>query len=233
MKERIDIERLLEWAYRVQCVDRVAATVFSPRGPSGDANGAAVQMMQLGCRVDNSSAAARVLGAKAPDDALIVHDAVLALDEMWIEWTDANRIEIWDRARAGRVGQTIERRGGIWYREPVYSPGLVTPMPVRLEQACITALLIIHAKGGSRPEYHEGWKAGRGQVAKDAGDVDRWGRKRKRREGPSIEEVMHARALYLVWRAALAVLVADLAGALADYDATGPAASAEPWNEKG
>ena len=232
MKERIDIERLLEWAYRVQCVDRQMAA-FTPRGPSASPAGSLGQYAELGTRVDTSSFAARAMGLRTPDDAMIIHDTVLALGEMWIEWVGGAVVEIWDRERIAREGQVIERRGGVWWREAAYSSGPVRPLPVRLEQAGTVALVIIHAKSGLRPEVHEGWKEAPWRAPKDAGVADARGRVRKRREGPTAEDVMHSRALYLVWRAALEVLAADLAGSLADYEVTGPAASPEPWSAKG
>lgn len=229
-KERIDIERLLEWAYRVQCVDRQVAA-FSPRGPSASPAGSLGQYAVLGTRVDNSSFAARAAGLRMPDDAMIIHDTVLALGEMWIEWVGGDEVQIWDRERAESEGQIIEKRGGIWYREPVYSSGPVRPIPVRLEQAGTVALVIVNAKNGSQPEYHSGWRPSEGRPAAAGRDVDRPGRPKKDRGGVSFEAVMHARACYLVWRAALALLAVELEGALAGYEVTGPESPVAPWQK--
>lgn len=227
-KERIDIERLLEWAYRVQCVDR-QVVAFSPRGPSASPAGSLGQYADLGTRVDSSSFAARALGMRTPDDAMIIHDTVLALGEMWIEWVGGDDVQIWDRERAEREGQIIEKRSGIWYREPVYSSGPVMPLPVRLEQAGTVALVIVNAKNGSQPEYHAGWRPSEGRPAADPGATDRWGRKSRRSDGVTYENVMHARACYLVWHAALALLAVELQGALSGYEVTGPVAPVAPW----
>lgn len=226
-KERIDIEQLLEWAYRAQCVDRSVAS-FTPRGPAGS-SGNLGQVVALGTRVDNSGFAARALGFRMAGDAMVVHDAVLALGDMWIEWRDGDAVEIWDRDRAEREGRLIEHRRGRWELWHMHWHAEATGRPVLLEQACTTALLIVNAKAGSRPDWHEGWSRPAGAPARDAGPVDRWGRRRKRVEGVSVEDVMHARALYLVWRAALDCLAATLDGALERFDVTGPAAPAAPW----
>lgn len=229
-KERIDIERLLEWAYRVQCVDR-QVTAFSPRGPSASPAGSLGQYAVLGTRVDNSSFAARAAGLRLPDDAMIIHDTVLSLGEMWIEWVGGDEVQIWDMDRAAREGQAIEKRGGIWYREPIYSSVPVRPLPVRLEQACTVALVIVNAKNGSQPEFHAGWWPSEGRPAAAGRDVDRPGRPKKDRGGVSFEAVMHARACYLVWHAALALLAVELEGALERFEVSGPVASPCPWQK--
>lgn len=219
MKERMDIEALLEWAYRRQCVDRVASARFTPRGPSGDANGAAVQMMVLGCRVQTSTYAEKVLGATAPDDALVIHDTVLALGEMWID----EQAGLWTRERAAGIGMSIEWHGGAWW---LACAGMGRSP---LSQACTAALVIQHAKSGSRPEWCKGWVAPRGAVAADATGRDQRGRKRREYQGLGREEVAHYRATYEVWHAALVALAGLLRDALTDHEVIGPAASPEPW----
>ena len=67
MKQTIDIEDLLIWAYRDQCVDRVERAI---RGvAAGPKLGSGGSVWELGTRVDTSGAHAADLGAKAPDDA--------------------------------------------------------------------------------------------------------------------------------------------------------------------
>jgi hypothetical protein len=222
MKHQIDIEALLEWAYRRQCVDRVAGQRFTPKGPSGDANGAAVQMMMLGCRVDSSSYAARVLGAYAPDDAMILHDTVLALDDLYIDLAGG----VWTSARVAEIGaRLIKERGGFFWLE---IDGSRTP----LECAHLKALVITHAKVGGRPEWCAGWRDPGNAVASDRGAKDRCGRKRRAKDDYSPEDVAFYRAQYRCWHAALVLLAAELQGALAEYEVTGPAAPAEPWKKK-
>lgn len=227
-KERIDIEHLLHWAYRVQCVDQQSAA-FSPQAPSVSISGILGQYVALGTRVDNSSFAARAAGFRMPDDALIIHDAVLALSEMWIEWIGGNEIKIWDRATAEREGQVISLLHGDWVREPVIASGDMRPLPVRLEQAGTMALVIIHAKNGTQPDYYPDWQPPKGRPPAQA--QDRWGRKVKRHEGVSLENVIHARACYLVWRSALALLAVELDGALAGYEVIAPSAQIAPWGD--
>lgn len=136
------------WAYAKQCVDKVAATQFTPRGPSGDANGAALAFMQLGCRVDSSGAAALVMGARAADDAMTLHDAVLGLDEIWLD----DEAGVWTRERATGAGFEIARHQRAWW---LVGQGLKVP----LHAAGVMALVIIHAKNGTRPEFHPDWRA--------------------------------------------------------------------------
>lgn len=230
MKETIDIEALLEWAYRQQCVDKQIA-VLAPRGPSGSISGSLGQYVQLGTKIDNSGAAARAMGIKVADDAMIVHDTVLAAGEMWIEWKRDDEVEIWDRERAEAAGQAIEKVNGEWLRRPICPNGRVAAFGVRVEQAATVALLITNAKTGSRPDWFEGWSAPEGRAANDSLPTDRWGRRRKRSLAASVEEVMHGRALYAVWRSALALLAVELDGALQRYRVIGPCAPESPWNK--
>lgn len=231
MKETIDIEALLEWAYRQQCVDKQVA-VLAPRGPSTSISGNLGQYVALGTRVDNSSLATRALGLKVADDAMIVHDAVLSAGEMWIEWRNDDEVEIWDRERAAAAGQVIEKVNGDWLRRPICPNGRVAAFGFRVEQAATVALLIVNAKSGSRPEWFEGWIGQRGPVARDRLPADRRGRLRKRSELASIEDVMHGRAIYAVWRAALALLAVELDGALRGFKVMGPAAPESPWDKR-
>lgn len=223
MKESIDIENLLEWAYRRQCVDRVAASRFSPRGPSGDANGAAVQMMMLGCRVDTSTHAEKVLGAVAPDDALVVHDTVLALGAFFLD----DAAGVWDAQRAAAIGFTLARsRTGWWLRGPDGQGAPLTPV-------ALPALVIIHAKAGTRPDWCEGWRNPGAAAARDAGDRDRWGRKRKALDVLSADDVAYRRAEYRLWHAALVLLAETLAGQLDQHEVKSPLADPEPWHREG
>lgn len=230
MKEAIDIEALLEWAYRQQAVDKQIA-VLAPRGPSGSISGSLGQYVQLGTKVDNSGAAVRAMGLKVADDAMIVHDAVLSAGEMWIEWKRNDEVEIWDRKSAAEAGQEIAKINGEWLRRPICPNGRVAAFGFRVEQAATVALLITNAKTGSRPEWFEGWAGPEGRSANDSLLTDRWGRRRKRSQSASVDDVMHGRALYAVWRAALALLAIEIDGALQRYHVTGPIAPESPWNK--
>ena len=227
MKLEMTIEALLDMAYRVQCVDRYIPPT-TPRGPSYNCSGLA-QWAALGTRVDSPSYATRVAGARMPSDAIIIHDAVLALGDMWIEWRGAD-VVIWDRAKAEAEGCVIESPArDVWQLGRVASTGLQAPAPVRLQQVATVAILIIHAKNGTQPEWHEGWKPPRGPAPADGGKWDAWGRRRRRAPVLGVQEVRYARAVYLVWHAALELLAAQLDGALAGYEVLSPAACAQPW----
>lgn len=229
MKEQIDIERLLEWAYREHCIDR-QVSLLKPVGPSRSVSGNLGQYVELGTRVDNSGAALKAQGLKLPDDAMIVHDAVLAAGEMWIEWKRDDEVMIWDRASAAAASQQIEKVDGQWLRRPITPNGRVAAFGVRVEQAATVALLIVNAKNGARPDWFEGWSAPEGRAVKqDRLPTDRWGRKRKASDRASVEDVMHGRAIYAVWRASLAVLAVELDGALQRWAVTGPVAPEFPW----
>jgi hypothetical protein len=230
MKEQIDIERLLEWAYREHCIDR-QVSLLKPVGPSKSVSGNLGQYVELGTRVDNSGAALKAQGLRLPEDAMIVHDAVLSTGEMWIEWKRDDEVVIWDRASAVGASQQIEKVAGQWLRRPITPNGRVASFGVVVEQAATVALLIIHAKNAARPEWFEGWSAREGRPARDTLPTDRRGRVRKRSEIASIESVMHGRAVYAVWRAALALLAIELDGALQRWTVTGPAAPESPWDK--
>ncbi|MGQ3674268.1 hypothetical protein ACT6QH_02025 [Xanthobacter sp. TB0139] len=80
MKQRIDIEHLVAWAYRDQRVDRVAALargVAAPRMRS--ATDAMMSIEALGTRVGTSGLHLTALGAAVAPDAMAVHEAVMAL----------------------------------------------------------------------------------------------------------------------------------------------------------
>ena len=208
-KQEMDIEALLHWAYAKQCVDKVAATQFTPRGPSGDANGAALAFMQLGCRVDSSGAAARVMGARAADDAMMLHDAVLGLEEIWLD----DEAGVWTRERAEGAGFEIARHQRAWW---MVGQGLKVP----LHPAGVMALVIIHAKNGTRPEFHPDWRPRRGRRA------DRYG---YACQPLSANMVAMHRAEYTVWRAALVYLAEVLKDGLAKHAPLPPQAPEAPW----
>ncbi|MFG1267647.1 hypothetical protein V5F40_06755 [Xanthobacter sp. DSM 14520] len=78
-----DIEGLVEWAYRVQCVDRMAGLMSVASGRTAPRMRSNTDMMvafaALGVRVDSSPGYVTAMGATAQDDALVIHDAVLQL----------------------------------------------------------------------------------------------------------------------------------------------------------
>ena len=223
VKQRIDIEDLLVWAYRTQCVDRSAQARFTPRGPSSSPVSGLAMVLALGTRVDTSGFAATVLGSRTPDDALVVHDAVLALTSVWLEWLAEDGVALWDRTTIANLGCSVSQRG--------CNSFLVLPdgssRSVTLAEPSM--IVIQNARDNGRPDWHEAWKPMPSRQADDDGEFDRRGRRRKKYTGLSVEHVMLDRALYGVWHAALGLLAAELSGNLADFEVTGPIAPKSPW----
>lgn len=233
MKQQINIEQLLIWAYREQCVD-VCAASFRPQGPCASPANALAGYMALGTRVDNSGFAARALGSRVPDDAMIVHDTVLSLGVMYIEHTDEGHVIIWDQEKAAKEGHTItdERLAdGVYQSDLVCANGYVARL-IRFEPSI---LLIINAKNASRPEWHQGWKAPAHRLPNDNLSRDKWGRLRKTNnktkmyEGPSYSDVIYARAQYQVWSTALSLVATLLHDELNEHEVVDDESHANPW----
>lgn len=221
VKERIDIEELLRWAYQRQKIDRVMREPGG-RGPGGWV-AAAEGLVKLGTRIDNSTPAG-MFAAKVPEDAEIIHDAVLALDCMFID----DEGGVWTRERLDQAGASLVRdKAKRFWMEIAGSRAPLTP-------CYLGALLIIHAKAGSRPEWCEGWQAGgaRDAGAADRGDRDARGRLRKGGREFTAEDVAFYRAEYACWHAALVFLAAQLGDCLRDFEPLPPAAAGSPWDGK-
>lgn len=213
-KETIDIEKVVEWAYRMQCVDRQIGGLDSAPVEVSISGGLG-EYVRLGTRIDNSGAATRALGLRLPSDATIIHDAVLALGDVYLEWRARDVVEVWDARLAIDKGMAIVREGKTLAIAPAYEVGEET-RPVPLEVVSVAVLVILNGRTGSRPEWHPDWRPG--SRAAD-GDPDR-------------REVMLARATYLAWRLALGRLAERLAGVLSDFDVTGPEAPEAPWKAR-
>lgn len=219
-KVSVDIEDLLVWAYRDQCVDRMARQMSAVVGgrPPGMPSLSAIMVGQiaLGCRVDSSPRHTALLGATAPDDALIVHDAVLALDDAYVE-IDGARSWLWDRAHAASEGCVIEDGvAGSVLRRP--GGGLAG-----LDRIVTSVEIIRHARGAMRPECYAGWRLhhdGKVRHERSRG-IDT--------PGVTVRDIVRARAVYGLWRMALMVLAADLKGVLERWEAIGPAVADSPW----
>lgn len=226
-KQEIEIESLLVWAFRDQCVDRVAMLKRTPVGPAGASSGMLSNLMQLGCRVDISGHFTEVLGAKAPDDAMIVYDTVLALDEYFLD----DDCGVWSESRAAGAGLTIVSLGGQWRlcREGDLSAEAIASSSL-LSQACAMATVIMHAKAATRPEANEDWARPAHRPAGDKAPTDSRGRRRASFGDLDIDTlVAYNRAIYAVWHASLTYLAELLSGSLAKYEVLPPAAKAEPW----
>src|SRR6185503_4984687 len=121
MQEAIDIEDLLHRAYRHYRVERLARSTV-PAGPrASPANGLA-RLLALGTRIDVSNRAAADIAAArhelaVPDDILRLHDAVLALEDCFVETAGAEAV-VWDRDVAAAQGQWIDIEGGLPWIAP-------------------------------------------------------------------------------------------------------------------
>ena len=207
MKEQIDIEALLEWAYRTQCVDRRQRKAEAQRPAVLPQGSPFASIMALGTRVDTSGfqpiMGYGLIEGSGPDDADLVHDAVLALPDCWLEWRTADEVVLHDE-------------------EPSCTSQFVSA----------AVLVVLHGRQGLRPDVHEGvvMRAGR---PPSAGDTDARGRRRKSAElMQEFQAAMHARALYMVWRRGLVILADQLKGRLTKFDVLPPQAPEAPWEGK-
>jgi hypothetical protein len=229
MKEIIDIEALLHRAYAQYRVDRVTPQSLlglARLGPGGSLVGA-MQAVALGTIVDNSGAAARMIGlqtmqAATPDDMLVVHDHVLALADWLIEEAHSSAPQVWRRDEIASRGWFVEETAhGLWLVRPGEGQK-GTDTRASLTNPYLVALVIEHARAGTRPDDLGVSERARQTVAR-----------RGRPDRAALAErgdVMLARAVYATWHASLGVLAAELNGALVKHRVTGPAAAAEPWN---
>ncbi len=212
-RETIDVEKVVEWAYRIQCVDRQLGGMGDAPHEVSISNGLG-EYVRLGTRVDNSGAATKALGLRLPGDASIVHDAVLALGDVYLEWRARDVVEVWDAQRAADQGMVLIRTKAGISIAPAYEPIETAPRP--LETVSTSVLVILNGRTGSRPEWHPDWRPG----------------SRAANGEPDRREVMQARAIYLAWRLALSRLANRLGGALSDFDVTGPEAPDAPWKAR-
>lgn len=236
-KTGIDIEHLLVWAYREQEVDRRVAvvkegnlTMVSSIGSNWPAT-----TLELGARVDVSGSGTRLAWQartlaqeRTADDALTIHDAVLALDDVWVEMQDGEAT-LWTPESAKADGLDLCADDAT-LRPATPNGRLADFIHARLDRVVVAPLLIQHARAASRPDWHEGWSQSRASAWR--GERDRWGRLRGNGRGlgeDRPEDVARDRAVWLVWRAALAVLAIDMEDRLAKWAPTGPLAPESPW----
>ncbi|QRE78236.1 hypothetical protein [Methylobacterium aquaticum] len=164
---------------------------------------------------------------------MALHDAVLALPDMFIEYGAGADFVVWDAETAERRGEVItlaggratiqatRRRGGRGEgrndRVPVGLPRPLTILPM-------TVLVITHGRGDSRPDVTD--------VAWRRRPVYRHGT----RDIASYESVPDApldivafeRARYVAWHAVLGMLTAARAEC-SEFAVTGPAAPLTIW----
>jgi len=222
-KATIDIEDLLIWAYRDMVIDRTTLLREDREPPPAwsPGFGALKMIAELGLLIPTTGAGMDAPGSTAHEDADRVHAAVLRLEEMFIEAGD-DHAQVWDRAEEEALGFSIRKTArGFEVRQ---ADGPARPV----ERAVTSALVVLHAKRGDRPDVYEGWRPGQPMR------IDARGRHVPDHEAAEIsaQEVSVARARYHVWRAALAALAEELAGELELFTVTGPRAPAAPWWEE-
>lgn len=230
-KETIDIEALLEWAFRVQQVDRQAKRLRPQLAmPSISISNGLGECVALGTRVDNSGPAARLAGIRVSDDAAILYDAVVALPEVWIEWRGAGDCVLWTRESAAQAGFVIEGGRYDWRLVEARASGQRELRQAALTCVGLAPFVIRHARLGVRPDWHEGWRRPVGRPMLGCAGRNSGGRRRRTGDDAALlESVVFDRAMYSAWRMGLVVLVEQLSRALDRYDVSGPAAPETPW----
>lgn len=229
-KETIDIEALLHRAYAQHRVDRVtpqAMLGLRRQGPSASLVGA-MQAVALGTIVDNSGAAARMIGlqtmmAATPDDMLVVHDHVLALADWLIEGVHTAAPGVWRADEIASRGWLVETTAqGMWLVRPGEG-AKGTDIWAPLTNPYLSVLVIEHARAGTRPD-----DLGVSERARQTVSRRGWPTRAERAERG---DVAMARAVYSAWHAALRFLAAELNATLLRHAVIGPVAPAAPWQQ--
>lgn len=221
-KETIGIEALLHRAYGQYRVDRVTpeAVLGMPRFKPSASLAGAMQALQLGTIIDNSGVAARMLGQQTmavatPDDLLVVHDHVLGLSSWLIEGAETGEPQVWKRGEIAENGWRIEDAAtGLWLvrsGEEGAADGWS-----RLHDPFLTALVIEHARNGTRPDHGGPLPVVRGRPSEA--------------ERAQRAAVMLARAVYATWHAAIGLLAVILDEELTKHHVLGPVSLQAPWD---
>lgn len=202
MKRPVEIERLLQWAFR-ELPNRAA---FGPRGAQS-----AWQRAQYGCPISSSPSSSAI----PHRDALIIVDEVAGL---------RGRLAIdFDRWKAFLLGDLLPLAVGIDDPKISVSGGdLVevharTGVPPDWRRLPPRAKPIIERNGKPRVK---GKRYGKDRYSEGAECPLRW---------VDLAEIARSRAEYAVWRGSLDQLVKSLNGKLKDHIASPPAALPAPW----
>jgi hypothetical protein len=224
MLEIIDIEDILTWAYRAQAVDRMAAGIWEAigqRGPASFGQNPLSAICGLGVRVDGGGwrgAAGHGYGGTASavsDDALTLHEAVLALPSMLMEISESGGITLTWSDRMASAGLSERPDGQLCRGGQAVTGETVEP----------AILVIAHARAASRPETLDDFVADFSERPRDS--AGRWIADRDTYR-QTLDDVIRMRGLYAAWRAGLARLV-EGCGGLMRHQLTGPAAPEAPW----
>jgi hypothetical protein len=237
-KETIDIEALLVRAYRQYQVDRATPEkilgLVVPMLAAESNYMIVARHLAYGTSIDTSPAGANILGrakdaAAVPEDLFAVHDAVLALDDYWIERA-RDVCMVWDRETAARTNIEIFcTKDGDWFaRAKAWGEGQPEPQARRLQQVSTSVMVILNARAGTRPSVEE-------LEIVDQRPIYRGSRKEPVGYEPvyaiSPEMIAIQKAEYQTWHCALTLLAAQLCD-LDGFLVTGPAAALAPWDEK-
>lgn len=244
MKQRIDIERLLHWAYRDELVKRVTSSaeeIWTRVADIGRWGGVDVQHHHGGPqRYDH--------GTPHPD-AVAIEQAASALPDAVIDWDDEAELILGDLASlinptASEQAIRDERTSVVgWPSKSGRRMRVVLQPPRRVlmvRTLRTSALVIMHAKMGTRPDWHEEppyplpMPATHGPNAKVIGDCYGKGRYAAGsycpvRWWPSPMSIAQARADYLAWWRGLVQLRAVLYDTLRDHKPLSPSAYEMPW----
>jgi len=210
VKEAIDIEDLLVWAYRDVQVDQWAERKnFGVKLRLASTWAAVEHLGAYGTFIERSNYEPE-LGDL--DDAALIHRTVLGLDDAFLSSSD-DGLAVWDRALIADEGGSIDESSG--------RPRLIMPgrEPLVVEKVVVSVYLVLHARQATRPDSYSDVTRRRGRPRKD-GEIA---------AGISFDDVMHHRAVYSVWHAALGILAAELAGRLAKWEPQAPKADESPW----
>jgi hypothetical protein len=228
MKKKIDIEKLLQWAFREEL----------PKGHAVEASAWSLieTFGQLGARVDvsargSSSGGLGFVPGEPHPDALAVAAAVRSMSrEHRFSKTDCAGL-LGDYAGVGELA--IGAMAGVAFNLRaliIRCAALGAPMvwDIGVPRLCrVTRLDNQHAivfgldDAGQLIELRSD-KKGRYPIGSAPRCHLEW-------TEPSIEQLLETRAEYAAWRHALASLALDLANRLGDIEATGPLRPADPW----
>jgi len=219
VRQRIDTEKLLQWALRYEIPKRTIGDVPGYVCPLG-------RLVDMGTNIDETAGEPgfpAALGEPHPD-ALIVEHAILSLDDAAIDWP---------ATRATMVGTL---------------GGLLTDHEITLARLTIgcPGLVAMHARMGTRPRWSRDPEPepliGRNgkpvvQFEDDAGHVVEGRRgghygaaaRCPLRWFPDPREAAFERIEYSIWWQALDTLADHLRPLLMSYEATPPAAHPSPW----
>lgn len=219
-KRLLDVEKLLHWAFRDELPKDVKRESY------GGGMSPMFALADLGTRVDvwaEEPGFPRALGEPHPD-ALLVEQAVLALEDAAIDWPATRRTLV------GSLGGLLSDN----------EPGL-THLTIG-----VVGLVALHARMGTRPRW-DMWPEPEPVIGRNGKPVvqyiDKDGRLVEgRRNGhygeearcpllwfPAPREAAFVRIEYSIWWQAIDTLADYLADRLSDHAALAPAAHPSPW----